>query len=85
MLKILPERIQAVCKSKKDIYWILATEWQCYLPHFDECPLVFLREIMCRQKKVLKTYEVRPVNCPKLVDFNADEMYTKALTDDIVS
>ena len=40
---------------------------------------------MSRQKKVLKAYEVHPMNCPKLVDFNADEMYTKALTDDIVS
>ena len=26
LLKILPERIQQVCKSKKDMYWILATE-----------------------------------------------------------
>ena len=40
---------------------------------------------MSRQKKVLKNWEVRAVNCPKLTDFNADEMYARALTDEIVS
>ena len=66
LVKVLPERIQAVCKSKKDMYWILATEAQCYLPNYDECPITYLREIMSKQKKVLKNWEVRAVNVPKL-------------------
>ena len=67
------------------MFWILSTEWQCYLPAYDECSIVFLREILSRKKLVLKNWEVRSVNCPKLTDFNADQMYTKALTDELVN
>ena len=40
---------------------------------------------MGSKKRVLKNFEVCRINCPKLTDFNADEMYTKALADELVA
>ena len=39
-------------KSKADIYKILTKEGQLYLPPMDECPMLFIKDVLMGRKKV---------------------------------
>ena len=39
-------------KSKADIYKILTKEGQLYLPPIDECPMIFIKDVLMGKKKV---------------------------------
>ena len=39
-------------KSKADIYKILTKEGQLYLPPMDECPMLFIKDVLMGKKKV---------------------------------
>ena len=51
-MKVSRSQLGTQAKSKLDFYNILATEGQYYLPPYDECPLLFIRDIMFGKKKV---------------------------------
>lgn len=51
-VKVSRSQLAGAGKSKLDFYNILASEGQFYLPPFDECPMLFIRDIMFGRKKV---------------------------------
>ena len=52
MKRIHTRDLSQIFKSKKDIYTILMTEGQFYLPPFEDCTMDYLRALMNDQKKV---------------------------------
>ena len=56
MKRIHTKDLSQIFKSKKDLYTILMTEGQFYLPPFDDCTLDYLRDLMNHKKLV--TFEI---------------------------
>ena len=52
MVTVSRAQLVGKMKSKADIYKILTKEGQLFLPPFDECPMVFIKDIMMGKKKV---------------------------------
>ena len=43
----------------------------------------FLRQVLRREKRLLPMAEVRWVQVPKLGEFNCDDLYKRAITDEL--
>ena len=49
-------QLKSVMKSKLDIYNIMTKEGQLYLPPFNECPMLFINDIISGKKKVFQNH-----------------------------
>ena len=52
MITVSRAQLTGKMKSKADIYKILTKEGQLYLPPIDECPMIFIKDILMGKKKV---------------------------------
>ena len=52
MVTVSRSQLTSKMKSKADIYKILTKEGQVYLPPIDECPMIFIKDILMSKKKV---------------------------------
>ena len=51
-VKVSRSQLASAAKSKLDFYNILANEGQYFLPPYEECPMLFIRDLMFGRKKV---------------------------------
>lgn len=54
-VKVSRSELAGSAKSKLDFYNVLAKEGQYYLPPYQECTMLFIRDIAMGKKKVKKT------------------------------
>ena len=52
MVTVSRAQLSGKMKSKADIYKILTKEGQLYLPPIDECPMIFIKDVLMGKKKV---------------------------------
>ena len=64
MTQISSKEFAAKYRSKREIFNFLATDVGVCLPPYDNVTIYFLKEIMYKKKKWLKTTEIRTIHIP---------------------
>ena len=65
MSAITSKEFSAKYRSKREIYNFLATDVGVYLPAYDNITIYFLKEILTKKKKMIKTTGVRTIHIPQ--------------------
>lgn len=65
MTAISSKEFAAKYRSKREIYNFLACDVGIYLPPYDNITIYFLKELMSRKKKMLRTTQIRTMHVPQ--------------------
>ena len=71
MITVSRAQLSGKMKSKADIYKILTKEGQLYLPPIDECPMIFIKDVLMGKKKVSA---VPPLQLQTLLSIGSQEL-----------
>ena len=64
-----------------DLYEILTLDGQFYLPALDDCNMQFMRDALAGKKQLIKCFNIRTINLPRLKEFNCGNLYQTAMSD----
>ena len=81
VVRVMSSDLVQKFRSKQDLYQTLAVEFQYHLPVFDECSLVFLREVLAGRKLIFKLSELNCARVPRLTEFKTDILWNHAMND----
>jgi hypothetical protein len=83
--RVMAADLQRFVKSKQDLIQILKVEGGYLLPDLDSITLKFLKCCLGGSKKLLTLREASPVSCPKLKEFNSENLFREAMADPVAS
>ena len=65
-------------RSKYEVYNIFKFGLKAYLPRYDCCPMLYLKELLLDEKKMIYKKELAIVDVPRWKEFNVEKMYEYA-------
>jgi hypothetical protein len=74
-LTVTVDHMRQYFRSRKTLYKILTMEGQLYLPKYNECPLMFLQQLLIGKKLCFTNSQVKMVKVPVFAELTAKQVY----------